>query len=38
MNHSKKHKHLPQLSKEEIMADITACDEKIQALTGVRPS
>ncbi|MDL2274423.1 polysaccharide deacetylase family protein [Oscillospiraceae bacterium OttesenSCG-928-G22] len=37
MNHSNKHKHMTQLSREEIIADVEACNEKIEAVTGVRP-
>lgn len=38
MNHSDKHKHMPQLSAEQIVADITACNEKVAAVTGVSPT
>lgn len=38
MNHSNKHKHMPQLSREEIIADIQACNEKIENITGVSPT
>ena len=38
MNHSDKHKHSPQLSRDEIMADLTACNDKIEKVTGVRPT
>ncbi len=37
MNHSNTHPHLPQLSREKIIEEITACDEKIEKITGVRP-
>ena len=33
-NHSDKHDHFNQLSKEQMIADMTKCDEKIKALTG----
>ena len=38
MNHSDSHDHLPQLSAEEIVADLNACNDKIEAVTGVRPT
>ena len=38
MNHSNTHAHYPQLSSEEIAADLNACNDKIQAITGVRPT
>lgn len=38
MNHSNKHDHLSQLSREEIVADLNACNDKIEAVTGVRPT
>ena len=38
MNHSNHHDHLSQLSKEEIAADLNACNDKIEAVTGVRPT
>ena len=38
MNHSSSHAHFSSLSSEQIGADISACNEKIAALTGVRPS
>ena len=38
MNHSSTHAHFSQLSNEEIAADITACNEKIAAVTGVTPT
>jgi len=37
MNHSDTHPHLTELSREEIAAQITACDEKIEAITGKKP-
>ena len=36
MNHSDTHAHFSQLSTEEIIADVTACSDKIEAVTGVR--
>ena len=38
MNHSNTHAHLPQLSTQQIVDDLTACNEKIRAITGVCPT
>ena len=38
MNHSNNHAHFNSLSAEEIAADINACNGKIEAVTGVRPT
>ena len=38
MNHSNDHAHFNSLSTDEIIADITACNEKIAAVTGVTPT
>ena len=38
MNHSDTHAHYPQLSPEEVTADLNACSDKIEAVTGVRPT
>ena len=38
MDHSNTHPHMSQLSREEIQADVTACADKIEAVTGVRPT
>ena len=38
MNHSNDHAHFNSLSAEEIVADINACNDKIEAITGVRPT
>lgn len=38
MNHSSSHAHFSALSTNEIVADITACNDKIEAITGVRPT
>lgn len=38
MNHSDKHKHMTQLSVEQIVADVTACNDKVAAVTGVSPT
>ena len=38
MNHSNDHAHMSKLSREEIIADVNACNDKIEAVTGVRPT
>lgn len=38
MNHSSSHAHFSALSTSEITADITACNDMIEAITGVRPT
>jgi len=38
MNHSNTHAHYPQLSADEVTADLNACNDKIQQITGVRPT
>ena len=38
MNHSNTHAHYPRLSVEEIVADLNACNGKIETVTGVRPT
>ena len=38
MNHSSDHAHFNSLSAEEIVADINACNDKIEAVTGIRPT
>ena len=38
MNHSNTHAHFSQLATDEIIADVTACNDKIEAVTGVRPT
>ena len=38
MNHSNTHAHYPQLSAQEVVEDLNACNDKIQAVTGVRPT
>ncbi len=38
MNHSSSHAHFSTLSRDQIIADITACNEKIEAITGQRPT
>ena len=38
MNHSSSHAHFSQFSDEQIVSDITGCNEKIAAVTGVTPT
>ena len=38
MNHSNVHAHYPQLSAQEVTADLNACNDKIESVTGVRPT
>ena len=38
MNHSSSHAHFSALSTKEITTDISACNDKIEAVTGVRPT
>lgn len=38
MNHSLSHAHFSTLREDEIIADVSACNEKICALTGVTPT
>ena len=38
MSHSNDHAHFSRLSVEEITADLETCNDKIQAVTGVRPT
>ncbi len=38
MNHSNDHAHFASLSPDEIVKDVTACNEKIAAVTGVTPT
>ncbi len=38
MNHSSSHAHFSSLSSQQIREDLSACNEKISALTGVTPS
>ncbi len=38
MNHSDDHAHFNRLSPEEIESNINACSDRIDAITGVRPS
>ncbi len=38
MNHSSSHAHFSSLTDREITADISLCNDKIEAVTGVRPT
>lgn len=38
MNHSSTHAHFSKLSDEEIVSDISLCNEKIAAVTGISPT
>ncbi len=38
MNHSEKHDHYSKLTAGQIVADVNACSDTIEALTGVRPT
>ena len=38
MNHSVSHAHFSTLSTEQILADVTGCNEKIKAITGLAPT
>ncbi len=38
MNHSDSHDHYTQMSADEVIADLNACNDKIEAVTGVRPT
>ena len=38
MNHSNNHAHFSKLSRDQIVADLNACNDKIEAVTGTRPT
>ena len=38
MSHSNHHDHFNTLSAQEIIDDLNACNDKIEAVTGVRPT
>ncbi len=38
MNHSNTHPHMTQISKEKMIEELTECNNKIEAVTGVRPT
>lgn len=37
-NHSNEHPHMANLSEKQIMDEVNACGEKIEAITGTRPT
>ena len=38
MNHSDDHAHFSQLSEQDIISNVNACNDKIEAITGTRPT
>ncbi len=38
MNHSDSHPHMSKLSREQMKQEIEACNDRIEAITGVRPT
>ena len=38
MNHSSNHAHFSKLTSDEIVKDLSSCNDKIEAVTGVRPT
>ena len=38
MNHSNEHPHMSRLSAREITAEVNACNDKVETVTGVRPT
>jgi len=38
MNHSNSHPHMTQISVEKMKEEVEKCDEKIKAITGVKPT
>ena len=38
MNHSNDHAHFSKLSEQEIVDNVNACNDKIEAITGIRPT
>lgn len=38
MNHSNAHDHYNSLTADQIIADVNTCNDKIEALTGIRPT
>ena len=38
MNHSSTHPHMAQMSYSQIQAEVNGCSDKIEAITGVRPT
>ena len=38
MNHSNAHDHYNSLTAEQIIKDVNTCNDKLEALTGARPT
>lgn len=38
MNHSNSHPHMTELSKDKMLQELNSCNDKIEAVTGVRPT
>lgn len=38
MNHSDTHPHMTQISKDKMLSEVNACDEKIEKITGKKPN
>lgn len=38
MNHSDSHAHMTKLSRDQILADVESCNDKIEKVTGIRPT
>lgn len=38
MNHSTSHPHMPQCSTDTMVSEIETCNDKVEAVTGVRPT
>ncbi len=38
MNHSNTHPHFPQLSVDQVIAELNACNDKVEKVTGTRPT
>ena len=38
MNHSSTHPHFPQMSPDEVIQELNGCNDKVEAVTGVRPT
>lgn len=37
MNHSNTHPHMPQLSRDDMIKELSSCNDKIEKITGTRP-
>ena len=38
MNHSNSHPHMTELSRDKMLQELNSCNDKIEAITGVRPT